>query len=74
MTAIQTAKEMWETINGGEAPAEFLTMVEVYMKHKCVNGPLPFTESDFAALAVDYFVLTAVTTKAKGKKGQEQNG
>ena len=72
MTAIQAAKEMWETSEGGEAPEEFVTMVEVYMKHKCVYGPQPFTESDFAALAVDYFVLKAVTTKAESKK--EQNG
>ena len=70
MTAIQTAKEMWETSNGGEAPAEFVAMVEVYMKHKSVNGPQSFTESDFAALAVDYFVLKAVTTKVKAKKEQ----
>lgn len=72
MTAIQTAKEMWETSEGGEAPAGFVTMVDVYMRHKCVNGPQPFTESDFAALVVDYFVLRSATgNPAPEKKEQE---
>ena len=61
--------EAWQTVNGGDPPAAFLSLVREYKRRKEVFGPELFGITDFTVCTMLYDL-----TKGRAPAGAKKNG